>query len=239
MTTGVGWNWHDLPPGFGLRQATAEDAPLVLALTLQAYEEYRHVLVPESGVFDETVEVVEAQLGGMEAVPLQPGPYGAATGRVARGEGDEAPGDKQREPRSGGTIASIDGVPVGCARWSERTDDAEDHPAGLAAGEGHVGSAAGSGAIAAGMPAAHLHVGRVAVVPAWRGRGVATALMGWFEEFAASRGLSEIRLAVRLTLPRNEVFYHRLGYRPTGRLETREGFGPIALWMSKRLARRD
>ncbi len=212
MSAGAGGNARDLPPGFGLRPATADDAPLVLALTLEAYEEYRHALVPESGVFHETVELVRAQLGGTEGILVPAARRHATAGTAARGDEQEVPGDVRQAPRSGGVIASIDGVPVGCARWSARGDDDED-------------------------PAAHLHVARVAVAPAWRGRGVATALMGWFEDLAASRGLSEIRLAVRLTLPRNEAFYRRLGYRPTGRLETREGFGPIALWMSKRLPR--
>jgi GNAT superfamily N-acetyltransferase len=238
MSAGVGGNGRDLPPGFRLRPATAEDAPLVLALTLEAYEEYRHALAPESGVFDETVEVVGAQLGGTEGVGVQAGRRGATVRWAASGDGHESSGDERHAARAGGVIASIDGVPVGCARWSVRGGD-DDRSTGLATGGDHAGSATGSGGTAPEVPAAHLHVGRVAVVPAWRGRGVATALMGWLEEFAASRGLSEIRLAVRLTLPRNEAFYRRLGYRQTGRLETREGFGPIALWMSKRLPRGD
>jgi len=236
MSAGVGGNGRDLPRGFRLRPATAEDAPLVLALTLEAYEEYRHTLVPGSGVFDETVEVVGAQLGGTEGMGVQAGQRGAAVRWAVSDGGHEASGDERHAARAGGVIASIDGVPVGCARWSVR-GDGDGRSTGPATGGNRAGSATGSGGMAPEVPAAHLHVGRVAVVPAWRGRGVATALMGWFEDLADSRGLSEIRLAVRLTLPRNEAFYRRLGYRPTGRVETREGFGPIALWMSKHLPR--
>ena len=239
MTAGVGGNGRDLPPGFRLRPATAGDAPLVLALTRDAYEEYRHALVPESGVFDETVGLVGAQLGGTEGVRVPAGPHGATVRGAASGDGIEAPRDEGHAPRSGGLIAFVDGVPVGCARWSVRTGDGDGRSAGSVAGEDRAGSAAGSDATVPEVPAAYLHVGRVAVVPAWRGRGVATALMGWFEELAASRGLAEIRLAVRLTLPRNEAFYRRLGYWPTGRLESREGFGPIAAWMSKRVPHPD
>ena len=68
---------------------------------------------------------------------------------------------------------------------------------------------------------------------AHRGRGVATALMAWCERLAVDRGLREVRPGVRLGLPRNEALYRRLGYRPTGPLEEREGYGPIARWMAK------
>ena len=49
-----------------LRAATPDDAALILALTLAAYEEYRGRLVPPSGVFEETLAEVESAiaLGG-------------------------------------------------------------------------------------------------------------------------------------------------------------------------------
>ena len=188
-----------------LRAATPADAPLILALTLAAYEEYRGVLVPESGVFRETVEHVRSHLeGGAEA----PGPASAAADSIV-------------PARSGGVIAWVDGEAVGCARWSVVVDEA---PA--------EAERPGSGR---GRPGAFLYVGRVAVLPAHRGRGVATALMAWCERLAADRGLREVRLGVRLGLARNEALYRRLGYRTTGPLEEREGYGPIARWMAKSL----
>ena len=188
-----------------LRAAAPADAPLILALTLAAYEEYRGVLVPESGVFRETVEQVRSHIEGRAEAP---DPASAAA-------------DSTVPARSGGVIASVDGAAVGCARWSVQMDD-----------EPAEAERSGGGP---GRPRAFLYVGRVAVLPAHRGRGVATALMAWCERLAADRGLREVRLGVRLGLPRNEALYRHLGYRPTGSLEEREGYGPIARWMAKPL----
>ena len=205
---------HGQASGLALRAATAADAALVLALTLAAYEEYRGVLVPESGVFRETLDQVRSHLGG--GVESR-GPAPAPT--------DPAPTDPRVEARSGAVIASVDGEAVGCARWSVQVDDATP-----AAEAPEVGPDVGPEATRA-----FLYVGRVAVLPAHRGRGVATALMAWCERLAVERGLSEVRLGVRLGLARNEALYRRLGYRPTGSLEEREGYGPIAQWMAKPL----
>ena len=190
-----------------LRQATPADAPLVLALTLAAYEEYRGVLFPESGVFAETVAGVRRHLQG-----------DAGHSRATGGGG---------EPASGAVLALLDGQAVGCARWSVQTDEPEGGLRGAADAPVTRGARAQGGA--------YLYVGRVAVLPAHRRRGVATALMTWCERLAQRRGLHEVRLGVRLTLPRNEIFYERLGYRRTGELETRAGYGPIARWMAKRV----
>ncbi|HET7419132.1 MAG TPA: GNAT family N-acetyltransferase [Candidatus Dormibacteraeota bacterium] len=58
----------------------------------------------------------------------------------------------------------------------------------------------------------HLHVRRVAVAPARRRSGIGTALMQWAHGYAASRGLREVRLGVRVQLPGNVAFYKKLGY---------------------------
>ena len=82
----------------------------------------------------------------------------------------------------------------------------------------------GSGAIAelAGIPVGAvrfrvepdgLYVGRVAVDPAHRGRGVARALMAAAEREAAARGLPETQVHVRRTLTGNVAMFERLGYR--------------------------
>jgi GNAT superfamily N-acetyltransferase len=165
-----------------IRPALRADAALVHRLTLEAYEEYRGALVPESGVFRETEADVE------EAIL-----------------------------RGGAFIATVDGTPVGCARWVvERGGDGEHVNAGVNAG------AAGE----------FLYIGRVSVLPSHRGRGIAAMLVARCEALARRLGLGEARLGVRIGLARNRELYERLGYVPFGE-EVREGFGPIAIWMRR------
>ena len=232
--------------GLALRAATAADAALVLTLTLAAYEEYRGVLVPESGVFGETLETVRSHLEGGEE-PRGPHPDATPTARPAgrpaaapdatpAGRPASAPDatDPAAPARSGAVIASVDGEAVGCARWAVRQDDAAPGAEQRDRGAPHD-AVSGEGQRDDGAPSlrAYLYVGRVSVLPAFRGRGVATALMAWCEQLALDRGLHEVRLGVRLGLVRNEALYRRLGYRPTGLLEERAGYGPIARWMAK------
>ena len=242
---------HGQASGLALRAATAADAALVLALTLAAYEEYRGVLVPESGVFGETLETVRSHLeGGVEprgpagVEPRDPHPDATPTARpAARPDATDPAGRPAAAPlamhpaapaRSGAVIASVDGEAVGCARWAVRQDDAAPG-AGQHDGGAPHDAVSGEGQRDDGAPSlrAYLYVGRVSVLPAFRGRGVATALMAWCEQLALDRGLHEVRLGVRLGLVRNEALYRRLGYRPTGLLEERAGYGPIARWMAK------
>jgi GNAT superfamily N-acetyltransferase len=77
------------------------------------------------------------------------------------------------------------------------------------------------GEIAVGSARFHLepecfYVGRVAVPPAFRRRGVATALMHFLEDHARSLGSSETRVEVRQALPSNVALYEALGYERTG-----------------------
>ncbi|MFN8378303.1 MAG: GNAT family N-acetyltransferase [Anaerolineae bacterium] len=58
----------------------------------------------------------------------------------------------------------------------------------------------------------HVYVGRVSVLPAYRGRGVATALMQAIEPRAQAAGFRRLRLGVRLILDSNIRLYERLGY---------------------------
>jgi ribosomal protein S18 acetylase RimI-like enzyme len=58
----------------------------------------------------------------------------------------------------------------------------------------------------------HLYVGRVAVLPAYRKQGIATALMRHLEDVARDLGLPAIQVGVRMSLPSNLALYQRLGY---------------------------
>jgi ribosomal protein S18 acetylase RimI-like enzyme len=58
----------------------------------------------------------------------------------------------------------------------------------------------------------HLAVERLAVIPTARGQGIARMLLARLEELARQSHLPEVRLAVRLSLPRNVELYRRLDY---------------------------
>lgn len=57
-----------------------------------------------------------------------------------------------------------------------------------------------------------LAVRRMAVDPAYRGRGVARALLVWAEDVARREGRGELRLGVRKALADNRAMYEHLGY---------------------------
>src|SRR3954452_24054776 len=59
----------------------------------------------------------------------------------------------------------------------------------------------------------HLYVGRLAVMPAYRGKGVGRALMLHMEELAPKLGLTCIRLNTRQSMPTNLAFYQSLAYK--------------------------
>lgn len=58
----------------------------------------------------------------------------------------------------------------------------------------------------------HLYLDRLAVVPSYRGQGIARALILAVEQRAGQYGLGEVRLSVRLVLENNRAYYERLGY---------------------------
>lgn len=73
----------------------------------------------------------------------------------------------------------------------------------------------------AGCPAAslrisinpdHLYVGRVGVVPAFRGKGIGKAMLRHAERVAAHLQLPEVRLGTREKLTDNVALYLKLGY---------------------------
>jgi ribosomal protein S18 acetylase RimI-like enzyme len=57
-----------------------------------------------------------------------------------------------------------------------------------------------------------LHVGRLAVAPAWRRCGVATALMQAAKDEARRRGAARITLGARIALPGNVALFRRHGF---------------------------
>lgn len=58
-----------------------------------------------------------------------------------------------------------------------------------------------------------LYLFRLAVRPAYRRRGIALALLCACERMACDLGLPHTRLSVRLSLPRQQAYYERHGYR--------------------------
>jgi GNAT superfamily N-acetyltransferase len=59
------------------------------------------------------------------------------------------------------------------------------------------------------------YVGRVSVLPEYRGCGVARAMMQFLEAVARHAGCPQMELCSRLNLPRNIALYERLGYHIT------------------------
>lgn len=59
----------------------------------------------------------------------------------------------------------------------------------------------------------YLRVGRVSVLPAYRQRGIATAMMRAVEPIALEMGYTCIHMGVRLILQSNVLFYEGLGYQ--------------------------
>ena len=61
-----------------------------------------------------------------------------------------------------------------------------------------------------------LYVGRLAVLPSHRRRGIGRTLMAAAEEKARRIGSARIILGARLQLPQNRAFFESLGYRVDG-----------------------
>jgi ribosomal protein S18 acetylase RimI-like enzyme len=58
-----------------------------------------------------------------------------------------------------------------------------------------------------------MYVGRVTVLPEFRRRGIAAAMMSALEREAKEAGVSIVRVGVRMSLPENVSLYRRLGYQ--------------------------
>ena len=62
-----------------------------------------------------------------------------------------------------------------------------------------------------------LYVTRLAVLPAWRNRGVGAALMTAVENEARAAQCAKITLRVRISLPGNRAYFEKLGFAVIGR----------------------
>jgi len=85
----------------------------------------------------------------------------------------------------------------------------------LAAGGGALAwlGAEAVGSARYGRQPDHLYIGRIPVLPAYRGRGIGGALVTFLEGQARILGFSEVRLETRTILRRNLALYERLGYQ--------------------------
>lgn len=81
----------------------------------------------------------------------------------------------------------------------------------------------------------HVYLGRLSVLPGFRGGGLGALLVAGVEGLAATEGRDRVRLGVRLALPRNRAFFERLGYREVG-LDSHAGMTvPTFAWLEKRI----
>lgn len=58
----------------------------------------------------------------------------------------------------------------------------------------------------------YVYMGRISVIPAFRGQGIAKRMVRHIEELALRNGIHEARLGVRLSLPNNVAYYRNLNY---------------------------
>jgi ribosomal protein S18 acetylase RimI-like enzyme len=81
-----------------------------------------------------------------------------------------------------------------------------------------------------------LYLGRLSVLPAARGEGLARRLISAVEAEARARNLPGVRLGVRVVLTDNQKLFQSLGYREISR-EAHEGFHyPTSINMRKALS---
>jgi predicted N-acetyltransferase YhbS len=78
-----------------------------------------------------------------------------------------------------------------------------------------------------------MYFGRLAVLPAWRGQGIAKGLIGAVETRALAHGLMRVQIGVRLVLASHQAYYAALGYQPIN-YECHPGFSePTSVTMAK------
>jgi predicted N-acetyltransferase YhbS len=87
-----------------------------------------------------------------------------------------------------------------------------------------------------GRDAEHVYLHRLAVLPAWRGRGIGRWLMAEVESRARPLGFDRVRLGVRLGLPEIRAWYERLGYTCVVSWERHAGYdAPTWMVLEKRI----
>ncbi len=85
----------------------------------------------------------------------------------------------------------------------------------------------------------YLYFGRLAVLPAWRGRGIARQLVEHVEAEARARRLRRVQLATRIALSGLRASYERMGYRVISE-HTHEGYSaPTYVTMEKDVTAHD
>ena len=91
------------------------------------------------------------------------------------------------------------------------------------------------GCVITSLQEGDLYFGRLSVLPAARGLGLAKRLIAAVEDAARCRGLPGVRLGVRIALPDNQRLFNALGYREISR-EAHPGFDhPTSINMRKAL----
>jgi ribosomal protein S18 acetylase RimI-like enzyme len=116
--------------------------------------------------------------------------------------------------------------------------ETEDVIAGKLSGGGGILAVAGErpvGCVIAEPREGRGYLGRLAVDPGWRRRGVARALMPAGEGFLRGRGLPIAEVNVRIALAGNIALFEALGYRETARAAHPGYPAPTYLVMEKSL----
>jgi predicted N-acetyltransferase YhbS len=135
-----------MPVALTLREAAADEAPEIVDVLRESFEEYRDRLDPPSGAHAETVEKIRNAMQGAHVVLA----------------------------RAGGELA-------GCVFYAPVNQ--------------------------------HVDLFRLAVLPAYRRRGIGRALVEHVEAQALAMGFTRVQLGVRIALPHNRAYYERMGYR--------------------------
>jgi len=84
------------------------------------------------------------------------------------------------------------------------------------------------------MDEGSVYIGRISVLPAYRGRGAAHAMLMHMERIARERGFSRTRLGVRVLLPQNIELYQKVGYVITEKITHPKGNAEV-VFMEKKL----
>ena len=80
----------------------------------------------------------------------------------------------------------------------------------------------------------YVYLGRLAVLPQARGRGVARMLISCVEQIARLAERDRVHLGTRLKLTRNVALYQRLGYQIVNQFQHPRG-ADVVVWLEKTL----